>query len=254
MFADAKSFNESLTNWNVERVTSMKAMFAGASIMERSLFGWNPISCLDMSEMFRDAEKYSRDISSWDVSSVENFDSMFENSVYNRDLSAWDVSSGTSFVRMSYNAKDFDQNLCTWNISDTADVNEMFMGTACPETNDPNVNFMDVSPICYKCSNETMGPTPMLTMVPTGPVNETDMPTMTPTSNTTAPSTAVPPSPPAPVTKSPTFLPLPTALPISPPTSSPISSSGAITTMFPFLSSGMTVTAFGVYSLQWLLW
>lgn len=96
------------------------------------------------------ATKYNRAIHDWDVTKVRSFRSMFENTFYNRDLSAWKMSSAVDLDRMFYNASTFRQSLCPWSdsISTVASVKDLFHGTNCPDTSDPDLKGLRVS-LCY---------------------------------------------------------------------------------------------------------
>jgi Mycoplasma protein of unknown function, DUF285 len=82
---------------------------------------------------------------------------MFENTIYDRDLSPWDLSSAAELDRMFANATAFRQSLCNWQytIPKNASVTEMFVGTDCPDTGDPDLTAWPVNPLCF--ANCTVG-------------------------------------------------------------------------------------------------
>ena len=49
---DADSFNQSLNNWDVSKVKTMKNMFRGAISFNQPLNKWNVGEVMDMEEMF----------------------------------------------------------------------------------------------------------------------------------------------------------------------------------------------------------
>ena len=85
------------------------------------------------------------------MSNVKNMSSMFSGaSAFDRDLSRWELDSAVELDQMFYNAKSFNQDLCNWQVSLSPDasVNEMFVGTACPDKSDPNLSKTPVQPLC----------------------------------------------------------------------------------------------------------
>ena len=52
MFRDATSFNGDISNWNVEKVTSMNNMFKGATSFNSHMPNWNVEAVTDMDNMF----------------------------------------------------------------------------------------------------------------------------------------------------------------------------------------------------------
>ena len=71
--ANASSFDQDLSNWNVSNVINMESMFRGASNFNQSLNNWDVSNVTDMSGMFMNAESYNQDLSSWDVSNSHRY-------------------------------------------------------------------------------------------------------------------------------------------------------------------------------------
>jgi hypothetical protein len=81
MFYNTLVFNQDLSTWNVQNVTSMSNMFAITLFASTSIF--------------------NKDLSSWNVSNVTNFSLMFDNAKgFNKNLSAWNMGNATTCIGM----------------------------------------------------------------------------------------------------------------------------------------------------------
>ena len=79
---------------------------------------------------------------------------MFEEATtFNQDISTWNVTSVTNLEGMFLGAASFDQNLCAWGsrLPPDAVVTEMFVGTACPVMDDPDLSANPPGPFCHTC-------------------------------------------------------------------------------------------------------
>lgn len=79
-----------------------------------------------------------------------------ESAKFNQDLGRWNVQNLKYAHRMFYDAEAFRQNLCSWGdkIANKYEfrATEMFKGTTCPDTTDPDLSFDDtMGPFCYPC-------------------------------------------------------------------------------------------------------
>ena len=163
MFADAKLFNQDISNWDVSHVTNMSGMFKGASSFNQDLSNWDvshvtemsymfkeassfnsPLnwgskvsSVINMTGMFKGATSFNQDISGWDVSHVTsmgqssgNNDGMFQEATsFNQDISAWNVANVQNFTFMFRDATSFNQNLGAWKLANALDVYDIFVGS-----------------------------------------------------------------------------------------------------------------------------
>ena len=73
--------------------------------------------------------------------------------LFNGDLSIWDVSTVIDMDAMFRNATSFNGNLCPWvqKLMDTTLVADMFSGSACLDTNTPNLMSTPPGPFCHPC-------------------------------------------------------------------------------------------------------
>ena len=131
MFAE-RTFNQPLNNWNVSKVTSMRNMFADARTFNQPLNNWNVSNVKDMQEMFTGSHGrisiFNQDISDWDVSSVTTMRSMFRggSTIFNQPLNNWNVSSLKDAGQMFEDNSVFNQPLNNWNVSKVTRMVEMF--------------------------------------------------------------------------------------------------------------------------------
>jgi surface protein len=157
MFAVCTAFNSDLSGWDVSSVTDASLMFAGCTAFNSGLSAWDVSSVTDASFMFNGCTPFNSDLSGWDVSSVSNAFGMFEGcTAFNSDLSAWDVSSVTDARSMFNGCTAFNQNLCAWgdelDVPSSIWVRDMFDGTACPSTEDPDLDAAVLGPLCFECN------------------------------------------------------------------------------------------------------
>lgn len=129
MFADAISFNQSISNWNTSNVVDMSYMFFNAVSFNNAFMplSIDTSSVEDMRYMFALASVFNQDISMWDTSLVQNMNHMFFSAVlFNQNIGGWDTSSVQDMSYMFNNAYAFNQNLNSWNVSLVNNMAHMF--------------------------------------------------------------------------------------------------------------------------------
>ena len=142
----ASGVNVGIDNWDVSNVTNFNSMFTlvGSNNKDGFYIGsWDTSSAENMSRMFQDShigKTNASGVGNWNVGNVENFYKTFEGARdFNEDLSSWDTSSATDMSYMFYTAVTFNNGLPrtgnsggvgigidNWNTSSVKDMSYMF--------------------------------------------------------------------------------------------------------------------------------
>jgi surface protein len=134
MFYMNSSFNQPIGDWDVSNVVDMTGMFAGLhnsmnliSSFNQPLGNWNVSNVANMMRMFEGAVSFNQPLNSWDVSNVTNMSRMFYipfdwntytvSPAFNQPLNNWDVSNVTDMTGMFEGARNFNQDLSSWNFN-----------------------------------------------------------------------------------------------------------------------------------------
>jgi len=135
-------------------VTSMKDLFKGESTFNEDISNWDVSSVTDMSSMFEGAEMFNQNLSTWNVRAVTTAEKMFKGAiVFDQDLSAWQLVA-VSTIREIFNAAStFNRDLCPWRLQvpGSADVQDAFKDTICPEPTEPDMAASPRGPWCQVC-------------------------------------------------------------------------------------------------------
>jgi surface protein len=159
VFIRAASFNQDLTLWNTSSVENLSYMFSGATSFNADLAGWDVSKVSTMKFMFQTASAFNRNLSSWDTSSVGDMEGLFyEASSFNNDIADWEVSKVSTTSNMFFKAHSFNQSLCPWGtklMNQPNVVGMFFQATTCPNIENngtPNLTAIPPGPFCYACN------------------------------------------------------------------------------------------------------
>jgi len=140
MFSNANSFNGSIGNWDVSKVTDMSFMFRiswthpfynDSSLFNADISNWDVAKVVNMQHMFDGATSFNQNIGNWDVSSVTNMERMFLGArSFNQDIGSWKVDSVTNMEGMFLRARSFNQDIGSWIVSSVEDMTRMFGGAS----------------------------------------------------------------------------------------------------------------------------
>lgn len=150
MFKSATLFNQPIGNWNTSAVTYMGGMFTSASSFNQPIGNWNVSSVTDMTTMFAGCTAFNQNIGTWNVSSVYSFYALFHSATnFNNgdspDINTWQFrTTNVNMTMMFYNAKKFNQNIGSWNVSGVTNMASMFEGAS---VFNQNIGFWNVSEV-----------------------------------------------------------------------------------------------------------
>ncbi|MEI6680728.1 MAG: BspA family leucine-rich repeat surface protein, partial [Mariniphaga sp.] len=95
MFANDTSLNVAMTSWapNNGAAVTMQGMFDNATTFNQSISGWNVSRVTDMSYMFTGASAFNKDLSTWGANTfrVTTMQSIFQNSGETFGIGAWSI-------------------------------------------------------------------------------------------------------------------------------------------------------------------
>jgi surface protein len=153
-FQITPSFNQNISNWNVNNVTNMNSMFS-TSGLNQDINNWDVSNVTNMGGMFA-YSSFNGNISNWDVSNVQYMNSMFKAAQdFNQDISNWNVSNVEVMGGMFSQSYAFNQDLSNWNVSNVTDMNEMFNSATIFNQDISNWNVSNVTNMANMFKNAT---------------------------------------------------------------------------------------------------
>ena len=104
--------NDNIKNWDVSNVKKMYAMFANSKTFNQSLNDWNVSKVENMDYMFEYCKSFNQPLNKGNVSEVKTMEGMFAHcEVFNQPLNKWDVSNVENMDSMFYNCKNLGKDL-----------------------------------------------------------------------------------------------------------------------------------------------
>ena len=174
---DQSAFNQTISGWNVSKVTDMSGMFANIPFNNGSTTndGLHPLTwtagtgtskVTNMSTMFDSNTAFNQTITSWNVSSVTLMGQMFyQRSTFNNGsltndqlhpLTSWDVSKVTDMSYMFGNCSAFNQDISSWNVSNVTTMYAMFARCSLFNQNISSWNVSKVTTMWAMFSNASV--------------------------------------------------------------------------------------------------
>merc|ERR1711970_1251311 len=131
MFYEAKSFNQPLNEWRVDKVSRMSYMFAWARAFNQPLNDWRVDKVTNMSWMFAGASAFNQPLNDWRLRSDLDTDRMFDGA------SSFDMNRNWGLTNEML--RDWVKRWCdcnrwqmppisTWNTSKVTDMRWLFKG------------------------------------------------------------------------------------------------------------------------------
>jgi hypothetical protein len=159
----AKMYGHPIGSWCVTDITDFSKIFLNATDFNEDISDWDTSNAKTMHGMFEFATSFNQPLETWDTSGVENMKAMFYGArSFNQPLASWDISGVRNMKEMFHRALNFNQDLCSWGdqirfvlleqtTKDVVPGEELFAGTSCPLTNDPDWTRPIQGPFCYQC-------------------------------------------------------------------------------------------------------
>jgi hypothetical protein len=137
LFTDATKFNDSIERWDVSNISSMEKLFWTNKIkppyviceFNQPLNKWDVSNVTSMRDMLG-YTYYNYPLDRWNVSNVTDMAGMFGKTSFKRSLTRWSVlvSNVTDMSVMFNDAKNFNQDLSSWNVNDGTNIESIFKG------------------------------------------------------------------------------------------------------------------------------
>ena len=135
VFKSASSFNQDLSSWDVSNVTSWSEMFRGAAAFNGSTAGWQMHGSLNELSFALATDFTGIGLDTWDTSGITNLrKGFFGGPVFNPDISDWDVSNVTNMNQTFVSCPSFDQDLSGWDINQVTNFTSFMSGSTALST------------------------------------------------------------------------------------------------------------------------
>lgn len=192
----ATNFTKDLSAWRVDFVESFQDMFLGAQLIDFDVSAWQVHNAVQFSGMFEDTlsfkgvglnlwntkkGRYYRQmfkgatgldpsvvsLHGWDVRNAYTMEGMFRDASTFGSISSFvvdDTATASSRDNIEMKPQRALNDYCNWNhqLYSYVDTRDMFSGTSCPDTSDPNLKIRNQeSPslsFCTPCSNPNTTP------------------------------------------------------------------------------------------------
>jgi len=150
-------FNEDLSGWKTQSVTTMEGMFQGCTAYNKPMpladtNKWNVSAVTTMKNMFNGCTSFDQALSTWTTGAVKNMSSMFNDaSGFNQDISSWQTHEVTDMASMFNGATSFaatggmTKSSNQWNTVKVADMSSMFKNV--PIGFNPNIEDWTTSSV-----------------------------------------------------------------------------------------------------------
>ncbi|CBV67252.1 Lipoprotein, putative [Mycoplasma leachii 99/014/6] len=172
MFWDAKEFNQDISMWDTSNLETIDQMFVGAKKFNQDISKWDVSNVRIMEYTFSETEDFNQDLSNWNVSNVTSTLNMFSRTKkfnngnkpllwgkktsklenanemfllakeFNQSVNDWDVSNVKKMRSMFRETEKFNQPLDKWKTTNVEDMGNMFMKT---KEFDQDISNWDIS-------------------------------------------------------------------------------------------------------------
>ncbi len=125
MFQEAYQFNDQIERWDVSNITSMEKLFFSSDqtgfkqlVFNQPLNKWDVSNVRNMKNTLG-YTNFNQSLDNWNVSNVTTMEGLFGHSSFNKPLNNWAhlLSKVTCFRHMFYDAKNFNQDLSSWEVN-----------------------------------------------------------------------------------------------------------------------------------------
>jgi len=128
-FRGASSWSSDISNWNTTMLEDLSFAFEGCSLLNQNLEAWTTSRLRSITAAFRDATNFLGFLSTWDVSRVSDFTSLFEGATrFDGNVAPWNMTGAKTIKAMFKDASTFNRNLNPWAVDGILDMTDAFSG------------------------------------------------------------------------------------------------------------------------------